>query len=653
MNTTTMIKLLLLVCTLIGVYACKQEEALQQHTTQPVVALYEEEGGEVVNFSSDAILLQSEEDMRGFPYLFTQAKTSGRAGNVVREYSSTLDYSSLPDQIEVVAVLRNLRWSADHASLVFPLQWNKASNTFTVQQQITLPVGRGTSKWGTEGWRLLLFAGGVFDRETGVYRNTVPETLLIMNHRAATKTATLETIYVNAASGNAQDPWIPIAVTTEGTTTRFSASGVRMEPQGAVVMLQLKNETPTGGVQKSTLSLRGYSVQSNMASLRASYSLYNLSTSQAPKYEGSEGGFAASFLFPNNAVEPVTNATADPDELQRYSRPRMLQIYPLESAPATKSFSVTAHFYSKLVVDGLHAGNSPVVAITATTTNKFPVSKRSYIALIEASERDTGTAAKKASSLKHPIQTLLVDDDGWAKTYGPGRFSSTANKDVYQAGRNYYMPTDNQLRVLLPGMHGGLRPGGQLTNPIIRFGEGFVSDTKFTGEVEGTIQAFEDLRGYHGEYRNNGQDISYGMRFLNHQNMQWRSAYRYERKWNSKGEVYLNIKVYHLGKDVLPNDGIDQIANEAWWNNNKNNTAILGIYERNIPAGQYWSSSGMPAMPRKKAVLRVFYREEEEMGYRGHGAFVTDYNAFRQWAEVQDNVDTKTLLFTVQKDLDL
>lgn len=302
----------------LGLVACSQEqEPLQGNTatsTTPLKALHEEEVEELVTLSSSAYLQQADDELRAFPYNSTSEDYGHRWYNtstkkteteMVKKHKLTLDVASLGATVDVVVVLRNTQWPASRASLIFPMTWNKDSDRLTVQQKVTLPTGAGTSRWRTDGWRMLLFAGGKLDPETGVYSSERSESL--PSAAAFGGKVPLNTIFVNKPSGNANDPWLPVNVTTSGTTTTFSVPNVVMQPQGSVLMLQVKNETPTRTVKDDRyfVNLLGFTVKSNVASLTATYSLLNLTTDAAPAYRGSEGGFSARFIKDGGRLEEL------------------------------------------------------------------------------------------------------------------------------------------------------------------------------------------------------------------------------------------------------------------------------------------------------------------------------------------------------------
>lgn len=659
MKRNTTIKTLAGLLIGLSLAACSQEQdSLQINTTSnatPLKALHENEVEEVVTLSSSAYLVQQEEQLRAFPYTVTATDYAHHWYNTITRrteteqmklHRPTLDVASLAERVDVVAVLRNTQWPTSRASLIFPMTWNKSNNTFTVRQEVTLPTGAGTSKWGTNGWRMLLFAGGTLDPESGVYssqKSTYP--LPSVAHLGGT--TNLNTIFVSKSSGNASDPWLPVTVSTSGTTTTFSVPNVEMQPQGTLLMLQAKNETPTpprGDL--NYVNIYGFTVKTNAASLSATYSLLNLTTDSVPAYRGSEGGFSARFIKDGAKPDILKPRSSDQLHPSRFSKVQMLYVFPMalpkEQVPST---AIGVSFSAYIATSNSTTG---VVTRTAVSTSAL-ANGNTYPVQINVSSGKASAVEEQMLSLKHPIEMLLVDDSNTAKISGQGRFSSTADKDVYKEGRNYYMPTEAELRILVPGMHGGLPPGGQLTNPIIRFGERF--EAAVSGMQE-PIQVFENTRPYYGDYISPGGNVSYGMRFLNNQGIQqgeWRSAYRYERIYRD-GKPVLKIIVRHLGNNRSELD-VRSIANETWWNTTQN--GVIATYERYIPQGQYWSSSGMPAMPRKKLVMRIFYNEPNEMGDRGNGVFVTDYNAFRQWAEVEANIDTKTILFTRQQKVTL
>lgn len=657
-----------------SVLGCAQQEVLHQadtasDSTRPIVALGEEPGGEVVSLSGSAMLSDTAEELRAFPYTignttqtynYIDPSTKRWASEDVKVHYATFNttaFNGATTTVPVIAVLRNKQWPDSRASLVFPLEWDRATDKLSItNRQITLPTGAGTSRWGDNDWRMLLFAGGTYDEDTGVYSSEpLRESSVLPGQKILPSVAhgggsevVLNTMFVNAPSADAADPWLPVSVTRSGTVVRFSVPNVQMEPQGALVMLQAKNETLQD--TRSYVDLYGFVVETNMASVRATYSLYALSTKAAPQYQGSEGGFRSEFTTVSNSNQPLRlrpTAPLDVNHASRYSRVYMLHVYPTALAQGqTGKFTVRARFESYNASNGT---TSPRVLVGTTVTTPL-MDKRSYQAHINVSRRQGDVIHRQTSSFKHPIETLLIDDatSRTARTYGPGRFSSTADKDVFYEGRSYYMPDEAQLRILVPGMHGGMHPGGQLTLPIVRFGDRVNAAVRGVAE---NIQVFNESRPFHGDYYWTGGDIVYAMRFLNNQDnpqKEWRSAYRYERFYRGTTPV-LKITVRHIGVN-LPDLTVDQIANEAWWN--RQQTGVINEYVRYIPQGQYWSSSGLPLMPRKKLVMRIFYNEPYEMGDRGNGVFVTDYNAFRQWAEYEANIDTKTVLFTKQKDVE-
>lgn len=617
--------------------ACSQHEiemnTLKEHAGDT------QKGEETITLDVGATMAEAETDLRTFPFIFDRIENA-------RYRQPKLDLNSINGEVEVVAVIRHVNWPATYSPLICPLRWSKQDNKLSVQSPITLPTGRGVSKWGTEGWRILLFAGGRLDGETGNYI-FAPES----NWAVASDTwgrTNINALFMSKPRDTPNDPWHPITATENGGILRFVATGLIMQSQGALMMIQVENQSPVTGNRPTAIYFGGLDISTNVASSRGSYSLLNLATNATPTLITGHGGFEATYRLEGSNEEDLTRPRPQGNQAPpaKFSKVHLLYLFPSMGEINQPRFAINGIFATRTGT-GLQAQKTSMTPAPPKISHSKIASNNFYYIRLVVNRHEVATTQPATQELKHPIEMLYADENGWGKKFGPGKFSQLSGEVIFKNKRVYEVPTEEMMRVLLPGMTGGIPPGGPKTLPILRFNENTPSSTHVEKEL---IQTFESIIPLRADYQNTGGYVSYAMRFLGNSDIEnrYRAAYRYERILQSNGDSYLKITVRHLGNNHKELR-IGNISNETWWNNpSPSNTKE---YVRYIYPGRFWTSSGLPLAPRRKLIARVFATKENyESVDRRNGAFVTDYSTFRQWAELEENASSSfVMLFTKQK----
>lgn len=631
------------------VVSCQQEELRSPEIKQShsATAWEQSEGGQTVALEVQAHIETEGEESRAFPFRFERDGYS-------LSRKPKLDLASLQGQVEVTLVLRHRNWADSQQSLIYSMQWSHVDGKLSSQGlQLTLPTGLGTSKWGTEGWRMMLFAGGEFDTETGNYsfspkvsgQQSLDE--LLWKTSSEWRPTSIEALYMSRGSGSSDDPWHSIRIEESGATMRFLSEDIRMISQGVLAMVQVENISPVMGTMPTSLNLKGLECEAVGLSPEAYYHLQGTSSKQLPSLKTSNHEFSTQLELNEDLTRPRKTGNQDPP--RKFSAIRFLYLFPSSQQVRQPGFRLRG-YYSTFTGTGLQRQESETSVGRWLSVPQQLTSNNYYYFLLRGARSQVEKTLPRKLQLEHPIQTLLLDGEqqngGFNRKIGPGKFSDLANTQVYKNKRMYEMGSEEMLRILVPGMQGGIAPGGPRTMPIVRFRN---SEPAVFRNLTETIQAFEMAYPFVGHYNSPGGDVSYAIRFEDPSGAtqnRYRSAYRYERK-EYNGIVYLEIKVWHLG-DRYPQVSVDAISNENYW---RNKPADVTEYIRNINPGRYWSSSGMPVRKKLKLVARILAtKEPHEQVDRSNGAFVTDYATFRQWADLERNADhTFGMLFTRQR----